>query len=135
MVEKKKKVTGRKPLKEQKRKPYKYYLNDAEYALLVARVKDSVHSTVASYVRSALLDDSSKVSHINPKLFLKTTAALSTEVHRLGTNINQLAHYTNRLALEGKLEPKISTQLSESLKEYHKLQLEIAATLKEILLH
>ena len=128
------KPSGRKNLApEVKRKLRKYYMNDAEYAALLERVKDSRHNQVGAYVRDILLQETKSVRHVNPIRFLKEISSLAIQVNKVGTNINQLSKHANEMAKNKMVRPELADAIMETLDIYIAQQKAIMERLKELI--
>lgn len=130
----KKSPHGRKELDEKyKRKCLKYYLNDAEQKQLDARIKGSIHNTRSEFIRALLLEEGKSARHVNPISFLKEINLLTTEVHKIGVNINQLAKHINEMAIAKISHPKHIEAIEDMISVYVEKQHEIMDKLKEVM--
>lgn len=129
----KKKVTGRKPLDEtKKRNPVKVFFNQDELSNLMKR-KGEDDTALSIYLRELILNDSKKPSHINPVDFFKEIKKLSIEVNKIGVNINQLARHVNELTLQNVIPVNVADSINDKLGLYLLKQDEIMASLKGII--
>lgn len=128
------KRVGRKPIPEiEKRKMYHVYLNPQEYQFLQNRIKQSRHLNISQYVRGNLIEKDRNIQHINPVDFLQSISHLGFETKKIGSNINQLAKRSNKMAKTGILEPLIVEAFLEQIEIYYKIQIKINDRLKEVL--
>lgn len=130
----KKAPNGRKELAaKDKRKCLKYYLNDVEQKQLDSRIDDSVYNTRSEFIRALLLEEGKSARHINPISFLKEINLLTTEVHKIGVNINQLAKHINEMAIAKISYTEHIEAIEDMLPAYMEKQHEIMDKLKEIM--
>lgn len=123
---------GRPPL-EADRRSFKIDVRftEAEYRQVEALEK-ALGLKKAELIRKRVLDNS-------PGLLLNTGAlmqgldAISLELSRSGNNINQLAHYANRLQRHGVLSPKVVLDLFDALAVHQRRQGELQVLFRKLL--
>ncbi len=121
-IEKKKSVSGRKPLPEKElRKELKIYLNEGEKQILIDQWKAVHKMKFGTFCRQKLLGDSNSFRYINTIELLPVMDRHGTELSRIGNNINQLAKIANEHRIRNVLDPKTTERMNIVMAEYNEL--------------
>lgn len=83
-------------------------------------------------VRMRLLTNSTALV-INAKEFIAELNSIGLELHRQGTNINQLARHANTLKLEGRLDADVISEFMILMEKHAKNQETLEVSLRKVM--
>ena len=86
----------------------------------------------ADLIRHRVLDNSVPLV-LNKLEMIKEINAISSELGKSGSNLNQLAHYANRLKIEGVVEAKTLNRLDVLLEQYNTILKKVHISLREVI--
>ncbi len=89
------------------------------------------YMSVSDYIRSMVFNSGKAV--VNPKEFLEKYDRIVGEINRVGTNINQIANYTNYLKSSGNTDPVVLNQFSSDMGEFNSLLRELAFVFRKMI--
>lgn len=106
-------------------------LTAKEIELLVALEKQ-LSLTRTEIIKARLFRDADKLL-LNTKDVLKQLDQIGLEMHRVGTNINQLARHANTLNLKGQLGPEVIIEFNRIFENYLDVQRLLEISLRKII--
>ena len=86
----------------------------------------------ADVIRHRVLNNSVPLV-LNKLEMIKEINAISSELGKSGSNLNQLAHYANRLKIEGVVEAKTLNRLDVLLEQYNTILRKVHISLREVI--
>ena len=86
----------------------------------------------ADVIRHRVLNNSVPLV-LNKLEMIKEINAISSELGKSGSNLNQLAHYANRLKIEGVVEAKTLNRLDVLLEQYNTILRKVHISLRDVI--
>lgn len=113
-------VGGRKklPTVELKTKKLQMHVTELEYTNIQVLYKASGKKTLSDFMRMMVLDENKSNSIINNVELIKHLDKIGKEINRIGTNINQLAKYTNIQMLSSKVDSRTMIKFNDQMDSY-----------------
>ncbi|QCD62852.1 plasmid mobilization protein [Tenacibaculum maritimum] len=105
---------------------------DKEYEKLVSKAKDlGYEKNYAYYIRKMLFDKNRIM--VNPKVLIDELYLLRAEINKIGSNVNQIANYTNFLGNRNSIETQFYVRYSELQIEFEKQVNEARKNIDDVL--
>ena len=108
-----------------------FRLTEEEYKS-IEEVSKTFGLSKADVIRHRVLNNSVPLV-LNKLEMIKEINAISSELGKSGSNLNQLAHYANRLKIEGVVEAKTLNRLDVLLEQYNTILKKVHISLREVI--
>lgn len=100
---------GRPESENKKNRIIKVYLSEDEYEKIKKTKENSKEKSISNLVKKCILKKEIRIKYED-----KQTEKIAYEMHKIGVNINQIAHYFN---IKKELNPELSRQQIEALEK------------------